>query len=75
MAHKGRIVAFAVSADGSRFATVGSDDEVKVWETATGKEVRRWDMRGPVRNLTFTPDGKHLATANADSTSYLLELP
>jgi hypothetical protein len=23
----------------------------------------------------FTPDGKHLATANADSTLYLLDCP
>jgi WD40 repeat protein len=74
-AHKGRLVAFAVSPSGHSFATASNDDEVKLWETATGKELRRWDIRCPVRNLTFTPDGKHLVTANADSTAYLLELP
>ena len=29
----------------------------------------------PVRNAVFTPDGKHLVTANGDTTLYLLELP
>jgi WD40 repeat protein len=53
-----------------------------VWDTATGKELRRWDLHVPyqqskpfVRTILFTPDGKNLATANADTTVYLLTCP
>ena len=81
-AHLFRIVAFAMSPDGSRFVTAGDDNLVKLWETSSGKELRRWDFHVPpqgrksfIRNLTFAPDGKHVATANANATVYLLELP
>src|SRR5262249_7888099 len=74
-AHSQAITAFAVNADGSRFATTGDDNVVKLWETATGKELRQWKMSSRVGNLAFAPDGKHLATANYNSTLYLLECP
>jgi WD40 repeat protein len=73
--HKHKVVAFAMSPDGSRFATSCLwDQEIKLWETATGKELRRWPAV-TVRNLVFSPDGKHLATANYNTTVYLLECP
>ena len=47
-----------------------------------GKELRQWDFHVPtqaerpfVRGLVFTPDGKQLATANGNTTVYLLECP
>jgi WD40 repeat protein len=80
--HPGGVAGFAMSADGSRFATAGRDNVVRAWDTAAGKELRSWDLHIPasaglvfVRSLAFAPDGKHLATANANSTLYLLELP
>ena len=69
------ILAFAVSPDGKRFATAGRDDTVKLWDTAAGKELRSWQMRGPVKNIAFSGDGKYVASANADATIYLLEVP
>jgi WD40 repeat protein len=55
---------------------------IKLWDVATGKELRAWDLHLPVqqnkpfvRALAFTPDGKQLATANANTTVYLLECP
>ena len=76
------MAAFAVSPDGTRFATAGLDNVLKLWDTAAGKELRRWDLKQPpqpnrpfVRTLAFTPDGKQLATANADTTLYLLDCP
>jgi WD40 repeat protein len=81
-AHRLGIAALAVSATGRVFATTGLDNAVKVWETATGKEVRQWDFsrlaaagQPLVRNLAFTPDGKGLVTANGNSTLFLLEVP
>jgi WD40 repeat protein len=79
----GRMVC-AFSDDGKRFATVGVDNVVKLWDAASGKELRRWQMPLPeqvgfggslIAALAFTPDGRGLITANADTTLYLLELP
>ncbi len=81
-AHKAGIACLTVSPDGSRFATAGLDNAVKLWETTTGRLVREWNFkalapatRPLVQGLAFTPDGKQLATANADTTSYLLACP
>jgi WD40 repeat protein len=72
--HKQTVTAFAMSNDGHHFATASEDQEVKLWETATGKELRHWE-NVPVRNMVFTPDGQHIATANLNATLYLLECP
>jgi WD40 repeat protein len=74
-AHTKRINGIVASPDGSRFATSGYDNEVKLWESATGKELRRWDMGFVVYHLAFSNDGKHLATANSTTTVYVLDLP
>ena len=66
------------SPDGKLFATYGDDNVIKVWDM-DGKELRRWDLgknQGMlVINLAFTPDGKQLVTANANTTVYILDLP
>jgi WD40 repeat protein len=81
-AHPSALAGFAMSPDGSRFVTFGVDNVVKLWETATAKELRSWDFKLPplalrpfVRMVVFTPDGKQLATADADTTAYLLDCP
>jgi WD40 repeat protein len=80
-AHKQALVGFTVSADGKRFASVSMDNVVKLW-SIDGKELRTWDFKVPyqlnkpyVRGIFFTPDGKKIATANGDTTLYLLECP
>jgi WD40 repeat protein len=77
-AHKTGLLGIVISPDGSRFVTAsptGAGAEVKLWETDSGKELRSWDMPSSVRSMTFTPDSKHVVTANGDTTLYLLELP
>ena len=76
--HKGGVSACIVSPDGKHFATVGADNVVKAW-SIDGKELRSWDLgrhQGMfVINLAFSPDGKQLVTANANTTVYVLDLP
>lgn len=74
-AHKGGLNGIMMGPDGTRFASISDTGEVKVWETATGKELRGWTLPTPVRNLAFSADGKKLITANADTTLYVLNLP
>lgn len=76
--HRGEISALAFSPDGKTLATASAaeDDPVRLWEAATGKELRalRWTKKGGakgegrafvkrVTSLEFSPDGKLLAVA------------
>jgi WD40 repeat protein len=74
-AHKGALNGIMVGPDGSRFASISDNGEVKLWETDTGKELRSWTLPTPVRNIAFSADGKKLITANGDTTLYVLTLP
>jgi WD40 repeat protein len=55
--------------DDLRFASVGEDKTVRVWETATGREVL--DLRGHADSsgcVAFSQDGLRLASASLDRT-------
>src|SRR5262249_50581560 len=57
----------AFSPDGKRLATAGTDQAVKLWDTATGQEVL--SLHGHtewVFDVAFTPDGERLASASWD---------
>jgi WD40 repeat protein/tRNA A-37 threonylcarbamoyl transferase component Bud32 len=67
--HNGAVMAVAFSPDDQLLASGSVDCTVKLWSTATGKEVRT--LQGHKAGLTgvaFSPDGKALATASADHT-------
>lgn len=81
-AHPQGIKGCQVSLDGKRFATMSVNNDVKLWDLATGQELRSWDMNTPVlprgwfiKALAFSADGKHLVTGNANTTVFVLDLP
>jgi WD40 repeat protein/tRNA A-37 threonylcarbamoyl transferase component Bud32 len=73
--HTGRIYRVAFNRDGSRLASASGGvnkgnrmlpGETKIWDVATGEETLSLaGFQGEVYCATFSPDGSHLATANA----------
>ncbi|MCE9532361.1 MAG: hypothetical protein K8T89_14755 [Planctomycetes bacterium] len=59
------ILSIATSPDGTRLATGGPSHEVKIWNIAKKKlETTLTHTRGPIINLTFSPDSQLLASAS-----------
>ncbi len=55
--------ALAFAPDG-KYLVCGGEQEIRLYETETGKEVRRFDQHaGVVRDLAFSPDGNTVASA------------
>jgi hypothetical protein len=80
-----RIVAIKMLVHGLAFspsdpllATCGEDGTVRLWNL-TGSDphprvIGAGPFGGPIRSVAFTPDGRYLATANANGTVYFLRV-
>jgi WD40 repeat protein len=74
-AHKGMVRGAGFSADGSLLVTAGHDSTLKVLDAATGKE--RGTFTGHdwvVTAMTFSPDGKTVASACCNSKKRSIRL-
>jgi WD40 repeat protein len=61
------------SPDGKLLVTTGFDNQVRLWDVATGKHVRSWPFAANFPGaLAFSADGKRLALADAGTTVRLL---
>jgi WD40 repeat protein len=75
--HKGAVVSVAYAADGKTFATAAWDGTVRLWDAATVKELRQWEIPPKstddpridpkhMRRVALSPDGKLVAALCAD---------
>jgi len=65
--HSSEVHGLAVSPDGSRVVSGGTDQAIRCWDTETGE--LRWVARGQaarVNAVSFRPDGKAVASAAMD---------
>ncbi len=71
-AHTDEATGVAFSPDGKYLVTCSHDGTVRLWDVASGKEVRRFTGHtGPTFGAAFSPDGKYILTASFDYTARL----
>jgi WD40 repeat protein len=74
--HDGFVSALAFTPDGKALLTASGDKHIRVWDPATGKELRRLTgHKGPVLSLSLARDGKTLASGGQDETVRLWDVP
>ena len=67
LVHPGRVLACAVSADGSRIVAAGSNPAIRGWDAASGRELQTFvGHTAGVNALAFSSDGELLASASSD---------
>lgn len=77
--HADAVYAVAFSPDGRYIVTGSFDNTLKLWETATGKEIKTY--AGPqghqkmVLSVAFSPDGQLIASGGADNTLKVWDVP
>jgi WD40 repeat protein len=73
--HNGSVESVAFSPDGKILASGSRDDTIKLWDVATGREIRTLQGHtGDVNSVAFSPDGKVLASGSWDKTIKLWDV-
>jgi WD40 repeat protein len=70
--HEGAVRSAAFSPDGKRIVTASDDTTARLWDAATGKQIRELTGHaGIVLSAAFSPDGKRIVTASFGGTARL----
>jgi len=67
--HTDSVNCVVFSPDGGQLATASKDGTVRLWNVATGTQIRQFQghNRG-VRSIVFSPCGNQLASSSGDKT-------
>lgn len=67
--HSGSVNALAVSPDNRWLATAGFDQQIIIWDIATGVQIQRcMGHTDGVNDVIFSPDGRYLLSASSDQS-------
>jgi WD40 repeat protein len=72
--HTRPVTSLAFVPDGEGLVSAGEDGQVILHGPRSGQPLHAWRFPGAVRNVAVAVDGRHLATANANGTVYVLRL-
>jgi WD40 repeat protein len=69
------VIPIALSPDGQLLASGSFDNEIKLWDMATRRELRTLSgHKASLRSLAFSPDGQRLASGSFDETIRIWQL-
>jgi RNA polymerase sigma factor (sigma-70 family) len=71
--HGAAVYSVTFSPDGKTIASGSNDSTVRLWDTATGLELRRFQENGVVTSVKFSPNGKILAAGGQSGTIALFD--
>jgi WD40 repeat protein len=66
--HIHAVSSVAISPDGKTLVSASWDSEIKVWNLATGQEIRNWKGQPGIRSIAISPDGQTLISGADDKT-------
>jgi WD40 repeat protein len=68
------VTALAVAPDGQTVAGMGANGKIFLWDAASGKMLRQWQLGESTTWIAFAPDSRHLAIALVGGPVYILRL-
>ena len=75
LGHSLGVTSVAFSPDGKLLASGSADNSIKLWNVASGRELRTLSGHtAPVSSVAFSPDGKVLASGSWDTTIKLWDV-
>ncbi|MBA3017350.1 MAG: caspase family protein [Proteobacteria bacterium] len=73
LGHSNIILSIAFSPDGKYLLSGSADNTIKLWDVATGREIRTFTGHtAAVESIAFSPDGKHIISAGCYDKSLKL---
>lgn len=74
LGHTGRILSVMLSPDGRYIASGGDDNLIKLWDVASGKEIRSLHHKARVFDIDFSLDSKFIYSVCFDETVNIWEV-